>query len=45
MGNSNPVLYRDGKMVTMQGFGQDQLAAATDERDDLYLVFHSTPNS
>ena len=44
MGNSNPVLYRDGKMVTMQGFGQDQLAAATDERDDLYLVFHSTPN-
>lgn len=44
MGNSNPVLYRDGKMVTMQGFGQDQLAAATSERDDLYLVFHSTPN-
>lgn len=44
MGNSNPILYRNGEMVPMQGFNQQQLAAATDERDDLYLVFHSTPN-
>ncbi len=44
MGNSNPVLYNDGKMVTMQGFGQEELEKATDERDNLYLVFHSTPN-
>ncbi len=44
MGNSNPVLYHDGQMIQMQGFGQEQLAAATDERENLYLVFHSTPN-
>lgn len=44
MGNANPVLYNNGEMVTMQGFGQEELEKATDERDDLYLIFHSTPN-
>lgn len=44
MGNANPVLYHDGKMVTMQGFGDEELSAATDEKEDLYLIFHSTPN-
>lgn len=44
MGNANPVLYENGEMVTMQGFGQEELAKLTDERDDLYLIFHSTPN-
>ncbi len=45
MGNSNPVLYGDdGRMVQMQGFGQEALEKGTDEREDLYLVFHSVPN-
>ncbi len=45
MGNANPVLYGDdGRMVQMQGFGQEALEKGTDEREDLYLIFHSVPN-
>jgi L-fucose isomerase-like protein len=43
MGNTNAVVYRDGKMVQLQGFTDDDIKNI-DERDDLYLIFHSTPN-
>lgn len=43
MGNTNAVVYRDGKMVQLQGFTDDDLENV-EEKDNLYLIFHSTPN-
>lgn len=44
MGNTNPVLYQDGKMIPLQGFSDNDLKNAGDAKDNLYLTFHSTPN-
>lgn len=45
MGNTNAVVYRDGEMVQLQGFTQADLEAVTEkDKEDLYLIFHSTPN-
>lgn len=44
MGNTNPVLFRDGKMAQLQNFTDEDLKAATDQRENVYLIFHSTPN-
>lgn len=44
MGNTNAVVYRDGKMVQLQGFTDDDLKHVTEAHEDLFLIFHSTPN-
>lgn len=44
MGNANPVVYNNGKMIPLQGFSDEDLKNATVEKDNLYLIFHSTPN-
>lgn len=44
MGNTNAVMYRDGKMVPLQGFSDEDLKHVTDARENLMLIFHSVPN-
>lgn len=44
MGNTNAVMYQDGKMIPLQGFSDEDLKHVTEERENLYLTFHSTPN-
>ena len=43
MGNTNAIVYKDGKMVPFHKFN-DETIADIEDKTNLYMTFHSTPN-
>lgn len=43
MGNTNAIVYKDGKMVPFHKFN-DETIADIEDKTELYMTFHSTPN-